>query len=504
MPATESPAQRAKPSLTKQASWLLAAKLIGFALSLVAPLIVVRILAQTDFGLYKQVFLVLTTGLQLLTFGFYMNLFYFLPRRPQDGPKIVLNVLIAHAFAGMVGLAVVLAYPQMLERIGSAGLIPYAPVIGIALCLSITGYFLEVVATANQDVGYSAVFIITAQLTKAGAVIAAALISGSLTSILFATIVQGLVQCCALLWYLQKRFPGFLGRPDWTLLAEQLSYAAPFGVAVYATLVRDSFHQFVVASRFSAADYAIYAVAVSNLPLIGLLRESVNSVMIPRVSYLQQQGDTGSIIQLIANATRKLSLVYLPAFVFLVVAASEYIAALYTPRYAASRSIFLINLLALPISLLPLDAVMRAYAEHRMFVLWVRIATTVVLIPGIYVATQWFGMEGAIFPVVLTLLAERILLLWKISHALGVSRRDLPLFHDVGKIAGVSVVAGIFTEIIRRTLAGGHPWPVFAATGAVFCVSCAAGLLLAGVPNADEKDLARRTILQLGRTLRVA
>ena len=85
--------------------------------------------------------------------------------------------MIVHAFIGIVGLAAVVTYPQMLERIGSADLIPYAPVIGVALCLTILGYFLEVVATANQDVAYSALFIITAQFTKAGAVIAAALIS---------------------------------------------------------------------------------------------------------------------------------------------------------------------------------------------------------------------------------------------------------------------------------------------------------------------------------------
>jgi O-antigen/teichoic acid export membrane protein len=323
-------------------------------------------------------------------------------------------------------------------------------------------------------------------------------------SILFATIFQGIVQCCVLLWYLQKRFPGFLGRPDWTLLAEQASYAVPFGVSLYATMMRDSLHQFVIATRFSAADYAIYAVAVSNLPLIGLLRESINSVMIPRVSYLQQQGDTGQVIRLIANATRKLSLVYIPVFVFLFVAASEYITALYTRRYAASRSIFLINLLALPITLLPLDAVVRAFAEHRMFLLWLRIGTIVVIVPSVYIATQWFGMVGAIVPVILTMMAERILLTWRISHTLRVSRHHLPLFHDVGKIAGVSIVAGVFTEIVRRMLAGGHPWPVFAATGVVFGAAFAAGLLLAGVPTADEKALMRRTVLQLGRTLRVA
>ena len=99
MPA-QTTTEQAVPSLTKQATWLLAAKVIGFAMSLIAPLIIVRMLSQTDFGLYKQVYLVLSTGLQLLTFGFHMNLFYFLPRRPGEKPKIVFNVLLVHAAVG--------------------------------------------------------------------------------------------------------------------------------------------------------------------------------------------------------------------------------------------------------------------------------------------------------------------------------------------------------------------------------------------------------------------
>ena len=321
-------------------------------------------------------------------------------------------------------------------------------------------------------------------------------------SILCATMFQAIVEYCVLLWYLQKRFPGFLTRPDWRLLREQMSYVAPFGVNVYVTSVQTSLHQFIIATRFSTVDYAIYAVAVSNLPLIGLLRESVNAVMIPRVSYLQQQGDTRGIIHLIANATRKLSLVYMPAFVFLFVAANEYITALYTRRYAAGRSIFLINLVALPISILPLDSVVRAFAEQRIFLLSVRIATTAVLVPSVYIATQWFGMVGAITPVVLTMMMERILLAWKASHTLRVSRRDLPLFHDVAKIAGVSIVAGVFTEIVRRMLTGGHPWPVFVAMGVVFGAVFAAGLGCLPESRRRRKESNANGPLQLGRTLR--
>lgn len=40
----------AKPSLTAQAFWLLVAKTIGFGLTIVLPLVLVRTLSQADFG----------------------------------------------------------------------------------------------------------------------------------------------------------------------------------------------------------------------------------------------------------------------------------------------------------------------------------------------------------------------------------------------------------------------------------------------------------------------
>ena len=49
-----------------RAALLAAAKVVGFALALPMPLVLVRTLDQTEFGLYKQVFQILQTSLTLL------------------------------------------------------------------------------------------------------------------------------------------------------------------------------------------------------------------------------------------------------------------------------------------------------------------------------------------------------------------------------------------------------------------------------------------------------
>src|SRR5919108_6153445 len=88
------------PSLARQATWLLVAKTIGFALTFALPLVLVRTLTQHDFGLYKQAFLVVVTAVTILPLGFGMTAFYFLPREPERQGSVVLHILLVHSAIG--------------------------------------------------------------------------------------------------------------------------------------------------------------------------------------------------------------------------------------------------------------------------------------------------------------------------------------------------------------------------------------------------------------------
>src|SRR5512140_3298483 len=57
------------------------ATILGFAL----PLILTRLLPQAEFGTYKQVWLVVTTGYFMLQLGLAQSLYYFIPRK--DGKE---------------------------------------------------------------------------------------------------------------------------------------------------------------------------------------------------------------------------------------------------------------------------------------------------------------------------------------------------------------------------------------------------------------------------------
>lgn len=496
---------RRTPGLAHQAGWLLLAKIAGFAIAFTVPLLIVRVLDQHDFGLYKQAFLIVSNATPLLTLAFYMNVFYFLPRQPEQGPRIVQNVLIVHLAAGLVSLAVLLAFPQVLAVLfGDFDLVPYAPVLGLVLCLYVFGYFLEVVATASQDVGYSTAFIVLSQLTRSGAMYAAVIVFGTLEALLYAVLLQGAVQSAAVLWYLHRRYPGFMGRPDWSLMRAQVRYAVPLGIAGVAALLETDLHMYFVANRFSAATYAIYAVGCFQVPLLGILRESANAVLIPRISHLQQQDDRGEIILLLANAMRKLAFAYWPVTAFLAIMAPQVIEVLYTSRYAASVPIFVVNVLMIPTLMLLSDPVTRAYTEHIGFLLKARIAAAALMAPAVYFGISYLGMQGAVIAMVAVVASERLILMYKVIRILSIGVKDAPLFMDIFRLAFAALCGAAGAGVVRRLTDGNPPLLVLACAGAVFSAIYVGAVVLMRIPTSEETKLVRGRVLDVGRMLRLA
>src|SRR6185295_19295442 len=110
-------APSAPRSLTVQAFWLLVAKTIGFGLTMALPLVLVRTLSQSEFGLYTQAFLIVGTATTILPLGFGMSAFYFLPRQQQDHRAIVVHILLVHAAVGVAAAAVLCIWPGLLTRL---------------------------------------------------------------------------------------------------------------------------------------------------------------------------------------------------------------------------------------------------------------------------------------------------------------------------------------------------------------------------------------------------
>ncbi|HEU4509742.1 MAG TPA: oligosaccharide flippase family protein [Pyrinomonadaceae bacterium] len=487
-------------SLTARALWLLIAKILAFGFSIALPLLLVRRLSQEEFGLYKQAFLVVGSAITLLPLGFQMSAFYFLPREKDRQGQIVLNILLFHLVMASVGALVLLLFPQLLTTIfHSADLVEYAPLIAAAIFFWVFPVYLEAVSVAHQEARLSTIFIISSQLTKTLFLLVAAIAFGSIRALLYAGIAQGILQTIIVVFYLHSRFPRFWRSFDWATMRMQLSYALPFGVAGLLFALQTDLPNYFVSNQFDPAVYAIYAIGVFNIPLVGMLSESVGAVMIPQVSVLQKEGNNRAIIAMAARVARKLALVYLPLYAFLIVMGREFLTALFTQQYAASWPIFAINLTLLPLSIFVSDPIMRAYAEHRQFLPKLYLVLALLLFGALWMGTGRFGLIWAISAVVVISILGRLATWIKIGSMLHIRWRDAVLLKDAGKIAIAAAVSGIVIAFVRLGLIGLHPLSMLAVSAAVFGVIFLALILLLDVPSTKERLFVRKQLSRFTR-----
>jgi O-antigen/teichoic acid export membrane protein len=482
--ATQTAAPRTHPRLAVQAFWLTFAKFIAAVFGILLPIILVRILNQHEFGVYKQVFLFVGTTTNFAAFSVGVSAFYFMPRQPERGGQIALNILVYNTIVGVIPLLLLIFYPQFLNLFFRGGdLEPYALMLGIFVMIQLNASLVEMIPTAMQDVRNSTMFVVSTQLFKIVGIVLAALVLGSVRSIVLACMAASGLSVVILVGYLYRRFGPFWERFDRHFFFEQLAYALPLGAYGIIWVVRKDLDNYFISAMYSPAQYAIYSIGWLEVPLISLFIDSMLAVMVVRISALHQEGRIEDIRIVLANAINRLATVQFAIYAILLVAGRDLIVFFYTKAYAASAPIFYITITLIVLNVFMYDPIVRAYLELRKFILLARIAILIALCIVLAPVIRHFGMIGAALTAVLGDLIERLIVGWKVCRTIGVTPRDFRLLSDVLRVAAVAALAAL-AGLGVRTAAASQPLVVrLMLTGASFGVVYLAGFYFWHLPG---------------------
>src|SRR5712692_8429504 len=229
-------------------------------------------------------------------------------------------------------------------------------------------------------------------------------------------------------------------------------------------------HNFFVSNRFGPAIFATYKFGTLQLPLMALIQEATNAVLFTKVAALQLQHEDRQIILLTARAARKLAAVYFPFYALLIVVGREFIRFLFTDTYADAWPVFAVNLTLLPLNILPLDPLFRAYRSERFFLLRLRIVLVSALTLILWFWTRQLGLVGVIAVVVGVGIVERAVTSIHFGKLLGVVRQDVYLLRDIGKLAVASLIAALACAAVRYFIVGATPFLVLAVCSSVFAI----------------------------------
>src|SRR5712672_3549761 len=78
---------------------------VGYVAAFAIPVVLARLFDQTDFGIYKQLFLIYGSVYVLAQLGVAESLYYFVPRQAEEAGRHVCNALMTLALAGGASVA---------------------------------------------------------------------------------------------------------------------------------------------------------------------------------------------------------------------------------------------------------------------------------------------------------------------------------------------------------------------------------------------------------------
>ncbi len=489
-----------KTSLMAGASWLLVAKTFAFAITTILPLLLVRRLSQLEYGYYKQLFLLLQSATNYLPFGMGMSLFYFLPRAQDQREKgnVVLGVLLFHFATTIAAGTALVVHPAFVQDLfHSQTLTLLGRQIGLTIVPYVVTSLFELILVANSETRLSAVIIITINIVRTLFILIAALVWGTIGSILSALAFALVFQSVWMAIYLVRRFGFFWLHFKWRLLWDQLSCALPLGVAGLLWALQMDLHNYFVSHYFDSALFAVYSIGCFQLPLVGILGDSVGSVLIPRVSSLQSTNSVREIIELTAKAMRGLAAVYIPLFAFLFVLAGPFITLLFTSRFAASIPIFRINLLLIPLGIIAVDPIMRAYMKQRFWILRMNIFLLLGLVVALFSGIRFLGLAGAIACVVAVQYMWRILQIRRTALLLDLRWEHAVLLRDLWKIAAAAAIAATCAFFLLSQMVMLGAFLILAICGTVFTSVYFAALFALKVPSEAEIGWMRDAVIKL-------
>jgi O-antigen/teichoic acid export membrane protein len=454
-----------KKGIMRQAGPLLlargAATVLGFGL----PLLLVRLLDQASFGVYKQVWLVASSALFMLQMGLTASLYYFLPRRDEHGAAYLTQSLLTVSVFGALGaVGIYLARFALARHFSTPELADFGiPMAILAFTMTATSP-LEPALLAGGEVKLSAVTNFVSEIVRVVASIIPLLLGFGLHGFFWAYVAHGVLRCVACIALVIHR-----GGPriEWKLYGAQLAYALPFGAAILFDTPQRNLHLWAVGGTVGAAAFAIYSQGCFQIPIVNLLYQPISEVLQVR---LNESGGRAHGVHHFHDANLRLAVYLLPFTALMIAAGSLFVPAMFTHLYDASIPIFRVAVLSALFAALPLEAALRATGQTRyMFNIffWRLLVTAALVLAGLH----FFGMIGAISGHMVAEGVVRTAMLDRIRKEFGSKWGEILPWGELRQVAVASLVACIPVVVIARySHSAARPLLALFASGAAYGV----------------------------------
>lgn len=382
-------------TIAKDSFVLMIGRGIVFLISIITPIVLVRIFSVSEFGEYRQAMLIVTTAASILSLGMPQSLFYFFPHFPSDkGVYLARTIAIVSLTGFLFCLFMWLGANYVALFFKNTNYIEFSAIIGMSAFMFGFSSLVDTALLADGEVLLSTKVMTIARIIQAPVLITCAFIGG------FSLLMKGflLVLTCKSLfsfWFFRKKYGVSILNLKLYNVIPHLKYGIPLGLGAIFQLLSETSDKFIVSHYMSEKLFAVYSAGCYELPFIIVIFGSIGDVVLPIIMRLKSLDLIEEVVTTWHRAIKHSMLIGIPVFIFFFAYANEFITTIFTMKYADAVPVFRLSIITILLESLRYGMITRAYARTG-FMLFISVVAFLLMLPATYFGIRYFGLIGAI------------------------------------------------------------------------------------------------------------
>jgi O-antigen/teichoic acid export membrane protein len=403
-------------------------------------------LSKSEYGSFRQVWLINKNLLEVFAFGIPLSIFYFLPRLDdKEKRNFIIQSLIllassgsfftimAFLFANKIG--VLFNNPDLAKYLRFFCIYPLfiLPTLGLQ----------SILISLGKTILFS-IFTLVDKFILLVLVGISLIIFQKLEAILITIVIYAFFESIISI-YLSLIFTKFSNfKIKIYKFQNQIKFAFPSGISNIVGILNQETDKIMIATYFSVKEFARYANGAFEIPFISTVASSVTSVLLPEFANKHERGDFESLIKLWHEAIRKVAIFFIPIIILLIIYSTEFITIIFSKKYSDSSIIFRIYLLAMLPKVTWYGPILVAMGYNKEQF----IAASIALISNVTLNYVFINLIGFIGPAIATVFSTYIITFYYIYRIKMVTKIKLintfP-WGDIIKMIIISLIFGMLT-----------------------------------------------------------
>jgi len=229
---------------------------------------------------------------------------------------------------------------------------------------------------------------------------------------------------------------------DKLALKDQIKYTLPIGLSMNVMEMSRYVDKIVVSNQSSPEDYALYARGAMEIPVIGIIANTLDNLLMPSFVQAYKDKKIDEIILIWHASIRLMAAFIYPCCLFLICSGPLLIPAIFSEKYIGSVIIFQIYTLGLLSRISTFDIIMRAIGRTK-DIFWITLLAVITNLVLTLVFMNLWGLIGAPISTVLTMLIMRLCYLKAITTFFNIKINDVFPWDSIFKSLVISCISSI-------------------------------------------------------------